>query len=160
MTVYESEIPGVGHKFELELVGGERLVVVVHHDGRRELFRRPGPEADSEKLVDLPAAAARELGTILQGAAFQTVDVADLEVPLGEAIIEWVEVPDGSPLAGRTLGEAGVRRATGAAILAVQRGDETLPNPDPAERLAPGDVLVALGTRAAQAALEALVEDG
>lgn len=160
MTVYETEIPGVGRKFELELDAGGRLVVLLHHDGRREVFRRAGPEADSEKLFDLPARTARRLGAILQGATYETVDVDDLEVPLGEAIIEWVEVGGGSDLAGATLGDARIRRETGVSVLAVQRGEETVPNPDSEERIDAGDVLVALGTREEQAALAALASDG
>ncbi len=153
MTVYESDIPGVGRKFELELDGGARLVVLVHHDGRREVFRRATPEADSEKLFDLPARAARQLGSILQGSTFETVDVADLEVPLGEAIIEWVEVDPDSPLAGTTLGDAHLRRETGVSVVAIQRGEETLPNPAPDVPIEAGDVLVVLGTREEHAAL-------
>lgn len=160
MTVYETEIPGVGRKFELELDDDTRLVVVVHHDGRREVFRRAGPEADSEKVVDLTARSARRLGAILQGSTFETVDVKDLEVPLGEAIIEWIEVEPGSSLAGVTLGDAHLRRETGASVIAVQRGDETVPNPDSDLRIQAGDVLVALGTREEQAALAALSSDG
>jgi len=158
MTVYETEIPGVGRKFELELdAGGARLVVLLHHDGRREVFRRAGPEADSEKLFDLDAQHARRLGTILTGADFETVDVADLEVPLGEAIIEWWDVAEDAQVAGETLGEAGVREATGVSLIAVQRGEMTIPNPDSSYRFQPGDVLVTLGTRAEQAAFEDLV---
>lgn len=160
MTVYESEIPGVGRKFELELEDGARLVVLLHHDGRREVFRRAGPEADSEKVADLPARTARRLGAILQGSTFETVDVEDLEVPLGEAIIEWVEVEPGSALAGATLGDARLRQETGVSVLAVQRGGETVPNPDPEVRIEAGDVLVALGTREEQAGLAALASDG
>jgi TrkA domain protein len=160
MTVYETEIPGVGRKFELELDAGGRLAVLLHHDGRREVFRRAGPEADSEKLFDLPARTARRLGAILQGATYETVDVDDLEVPLGEAIIEWVEVDGGSDLAGATLGDARLRRETGVSVLAVQRGEETVPNPDSQVRIEAGDVLVALGTREEQAALAALASDG
>lgn len=154
MTVYESEIPGVGRKFELELDDGKRLVVLVHHDGRREIFRRPSPEADSEKVVDLSAEESRRLATLLQGATFETVDVADLEVPLEGAIIEWLTVGDGSTFVGRTLGESDLRRETGASVIAIQRGDRTLPNPDPEERLEAGDVLVAIGTRAELAELD------
>jgi TrkA domain protein len=157
MTVYESEIPGVGRKFELTLDGDARLVVLIHHDGRREVFSRAGPEADSERLFDLDARTARRLGAILSGANFETVDVADLEVPLGEAIIEWWEVGAASTLAGQTLGEAGVRRETGTSVIAVQRGAETIANPDPGFRIEAGDVLVTLGTREEQAAFEDLV---
>jgi TrkA domain protein len=159
MTVFESEIPGVGRKFEIELEAdeGARLVVLLHHDGRREVFRRPGPEADSEKLFDLDARTARRLGSILTGTNFETVDVADLEVPLGEAIIEWTEVGADSALSGTTLGDAHIRRETGVSVIAVQRGDETVPNPDPGFRMETGDVLVTLGTREEQAALSALL---
>ena len=160
MTVYEADIPGVGRKFEIELDGdggGERLVVLLHHDGRREVFRRPGPEADSEKLFDLDARTARRLGSILTGTNFETVDVSELEVPLGGAIIEWWEVEADSSLSGATLGEAHVRRETGVSVIAIQRGEETVPNPDSGFRIEPGDVLVTLGTRQEQAAFEDLV---
>lgn len=158
MTVYETDIPGVGRKFEIEVDedAGARLVVLLHHDGRREVFRRPSPDADSEKLFDLDSRSARRLGSILTGTNFETVDVSELEVPLGEAIIEWTEVEAGSSLAGVTLGEAHVRRDTGVSVIAIQRGEETIPNPDPGFRIDPGDVLVTLGTREEQAAFEDL----
>ena len=158
MTVYETDIPGVGRKFEVEVEeGGARIVVLLHHDGRREVFHRAGPETDSEKLFDLDARSARRLGSILTGTNFETVDVADLEVPLGEAIIEWWEVGEGSDLAGSTLGATDLRSATGVSVIAIQRGAETVANPDPQERIDAGDVLVTLGTREEQAAFEGLV---
>ncbi len=59
MTVYETDIPGVGHKFELELNSEERLIVIIHHDGRRELYRRPSENEDSVQLVSLTGKQAR-----------------------------------------------------------------------------------------------------
>lgn len=59
MTVYETDVPGVDHKFELELDGEERLVVIVHHDGQRDLYRRPAPNADSVELASLTGRQAR-----------------------------------------------------------------------------------------------------
>ena len=158
MRVYESEVPGVGRKFELELTGDKSAVVVVHHDGRCELFRRDGPDADGEKLLDLKGEQANRLGSILEGAYFESVDVDSLSVPLGDAIIEWVEVVDDSPVAGTTLGESRIRTETGASIIAIQRGEETVSNPPPETELEPGDLLVAVGTREEQADLDALVE--
>jgi TrkA domain protein len=157
MTVYETDIPGVGRKFEVELDGEERAVVIIHHDGKREVFRRPAADADSERVFSLSGEQARRLGSILGGAYFQPVELEDAEVPLGDAFIEWVTVDEGSPLAGRSLGGAGVRAETGVSVLAVQRGEETHANPDPEFELEPGDVLVALGTREEQAALADLV---
>jgi TrkA domain protein len=158
MRVYESEVPGVGRKFELELSGGTHVVVVVHHDGRCELFRRDGSDADGEKILDLKGEQANRLGSILEGAYFESVDVDSLSVPLGEAIIEWVEVGPGSPVAGETLQQANVRSETGVSIIAIQRGEETVANPVPETTLEPGDLLVAVGTREEQAELVALVE--
>lgn len=157
MTVYEADIPGVGRKFEVDVDDGARAVVIIHHDGRREVFRRPDPEADSEKLMDLSAAQARRVGSILSGAYFESVPTEDLTVPLGEAIIEWVDVGERSPLAGDTLGEAHVRRETGASVIAIQRGEQTIANPDSDTTIEAGDILVTLGTREEQAAVEALV---
>jgi len=158
MRVYESEVPGVGRKFELELTGERSVVVVLHHDGRCELFRREGPDADGEKILDLKGEQANRLGSILEGAYFESVDVDSLSVPLGDAIIEWVEVSPDSPVAGKTLGESKIRTETGTSIIAIQRGEETVSNPPPETELEPGDLLVAVGTREEQAELDALVE--
>lgn len=158
MTIYETDIPGVGHKFELELDDGSRVVVLVHHDGRREVFRRPDPDADSEKVFDLASGQAREFAAMLQGTGFETVDLDSLDVPLGDAIIEWVTVPDGSPLAGETLGDCNIRGETGASVIAVQRGKETVANPDRDFVVERDDILVSLGSRKEQSALEDLVE--
>jgi TrkA domain protein len=158
MSVYETDIPGVGRKFELELRGDSRVVVVVHHDGRCELFYREDTETDGQKILDLTRDEANKLGAILEGAYFESVDVDELTVPLGDAIIEWIDVPDDSQLVGKALGESNVRRETGVSIIAIQRDDETVSNPDPDFDIEAGDLLVAIGTREEHAALKTLVE--
>jgi len=157
MSVFETDIPGVGRRFEMELAGETSLVVVVHHDGRCELFRREGPDADSEKILDLNSDQANKLGSILEGAYFESVDVDQLTVPLGEAIIEWFEVAPESAIANDALADTQIRRETGVSIIAVQRGTETIPNPDPEFVIRPDDILVGVGTREEQAELEALI---
>lgn len=158
MTVYETDVPGVGRKFELEL-DGARAVVLLHHDGRVELFRRSDPDADSEKLFELTSRQANHLGSILEGAYFETVDTDRLDVPLGEAIIQWHTVEADSGLAGRTLAESNLRADAGVSVLAVQRGGETIPNPAPNFRMEPGDLLVVLGTREQHATVESRCTD-
>ena len=151
MTVYETDVPGIGKKFELDLAGKARAVVVLHHDGRVEVFRRESPDADSEKVFDLTNRQANRLGSILEGAYFESVASEELSVPLGDAIIEWVDIDGDSPVAGQTLAESDLRNVSGVSVLAVQRGSETIPNPDADFRIEPGDILVALGTREQQA---------
>ncbi|WP_435346148.1 cation:proton antiporter regulatory subunit [Haloarchaeobius sp. HRN-SO-5] len=157
MTVYETDVPGVGRKFEVELDDDERLVVLIHHDGRRELFHRPKPEADSRRIADMDGSSARQLGAILAGAYFQPLELDQTQVPLGEAILEWVSIDETSPIAGQTLAESDVRNQTGVSVIAVQRDDETVPNPPPGFDIEADDVLVALGTREQQRALREFV---
>ncbi|QLG27725.1 cation:proton antiporter regulatory subunit [Halorarum halophilum] len=161
MTIYETEVPGVGHKFELELDGDERLIVLIHHDGKREVYLRPGENEDSEKLFGLTGKRARQLGSILEGAYFQPVEMDDIQVPLGESIIEWVEIGADSPVVGDTLQEASIRNRTGVSVVAIQRGEETIANPRPDVTIEAGDMLVSLGTREEQQAFEELLgEEG
>jgi len=159
MTIYETDVPGVGKKFEVDIGGDARLVVVLHHDGKREVFRKDDPNADAERLFTLSGERARKVGAILQGAYFQPVETSEVEVPLGEAIIEWLDVEDDSALVDQSLSEARLRERTGASIVAIQRGSETIPNPAPEETVDAGDILVTLGTRTELAELETLIAD-
>lgn len=148
VTVYESDLPGVGKKHEIDLDDGSRLVIVTHNTGRRDVFRRADADADSEKLVELTDSEARTVGTILEGAYFQPVRSQAIETMLGSDVaLEWAEVDADSALAGKTLAAANVRAETGVSVLAVQRGEETIANPDPDTRIEAGDTLVVLGSR-------------
>lgn len=148
MTVYESDLPGVGKKHEIDLPDGSQLVVVTHNEGRREVFLRSDPQADSEKLFELPDKLARQVGTILEGAYFQPVKSQDIETLLGgDTLLEWVDVGENSPIAGRTLGESDLRATTGASVVAIERGEEVIPSPGGETTVHAGDRLVVVGTR-------------
>ena len=157
MTVYETDIPGVGRKYELELDGDDTLVVVVHHDSKRDVYRRSAETDESTRLFGLSGEQARRLGAVLEGTYFRPVELDRVEVPLGDAIIEWYELAPEAPLADATLAEVGVWSETGAKIIAVQRGGETHPSPNPDFRTRAGDVIVAVGTRAEQESLREYV---
>ncbi len=160
MVIYEADVPGVGKRYEVETGSGERAVVIVHHDGKRELFRRSSPDADAEKLFEFGAEEARQVATSLEGTDFQPLDLEDIDVPLGGAVIEWTEIPEGSPVAGEAMGEAHLGKQTGVTVAAIQRGDETFGNPGAETTLEAGDILVSIGSRAEQDALDELLETG
>jgi len=68
----------------------------------------------------------------------------DMELRLEEALI-----PEGSPLDGRSLADAGIPKRTGLVVLALQRsrsGEDPLYNPGPDTRLTSGDVMIVLGS--------------
>lgn len=160
MVIYEAEVPGVGKRFEVETGDDERFVVIVHHDGKREVFRRDGPDADAEKLFDLSSSQAREISTVLEGADFQPLDLDDANLPLGEAIMEWVELPAESPLVGESLEAAQIGEQAGVTIAAIQRDGETIGSPGADEVLSAGDILVVIGGHTDQSAFQSMVETG
>lgn len=148
MTIYESDLPGVGKKHEIELADGSRLVIVTHNTGRREVFKRPTPDDDSERLFELSDELARQVGTILEGAYFQPVKTDRIETLLGgNTVLEWVDVAEGSTLIGQTLADADVRQQFGVSIIAIQRGPDTIPSPGGNTTVEAGDTLVVLGPR-------------
>ena len=160
MAVYESDLPGVGKKFEIDLDDDSQLVVVIHNTGKRELFLRPDPDADSEKLFELSDKLARQIGTIMEGAYFQPIETETIETVIAEdSLIEWMKLTDDSPVAGQTLRNANIRERTGASIIAIQRGDETISNPTPDTELRADDTLVAVGSREQHDDLQEYVTD-
>ena len=83
-------------------------------------------------------------------------------VTLDNGIQLWVEeltIGANSGLAGKTVGEADVRRRTGVTLVALLRhASGTTTMPDAHTRLEPGDELIVLGTREQLAALAELTD--
>ena len=158
MTIEESDLPGVGKTHVVDLDGDTDLIIVTHNTGKREVFRRPTPDADSEKLFELNDDLARTVGTILEGAYFQPVEAEKQETTLpGGILLEWYEIQPGSPLAGETIESAAVGRETGANIVAIQRGEDTVESPDAESELQEGDTVVVIGTSEECTAFEDLL---
>jgi monovalent cation:H+ antiporter-2, CPA2 family len=65
--------------------------------------------------------------------------------------IEWVSLPQGCALIGKSAVQAEVRQKTGASIVTVLRGEEVIVNPGPEVVFHEGDVLAVLATPAQQA---------
>jgi len=84
MKVEEVVLPGVGRKFIMELQSGDRLVVVIHYSGKRELqYYRKGEEDEPTAALDLTEEEARELGAILAGVLFHPEAVGETQSKLG-----------------------------------------------------------------------------
>ena len=92
-----------------------------------ERFRRPTP-------------GSRPIGGVRR--------LEELSADLGELPIATYEVTDEAWAAGRTLADLDLRARTGALIIAVRRGDLSLPSPPPETRIEPGDLLYLMGSAA------------
>jgi monovalent cation:H+ antiporter-2, CPA2 family len=73
--------------------------------------------------------------------------------------IVWRELEAGNPLAGLTVAQASIRAGTGASIVAIIRGGQVIPNPDPAIGFAPGDVVGFIGGKEQIAAVDRLLHE-
>jgi CPA2 family monovalent cation:H+ antiporter-2 len=60
--------------------------------------------------------------------------------------LEWLVVAEGSPVAGRTLADSGLRAAAGASVVAIGRQDAIHSNPGPTEVIEVGDRIAVIGT--------------
>jgi TrkA domain protein len=155
----ETRLPGIGTKYVLTPAAGGRVTVVLHHDGQREIYyaRR---ESDQPSVVTLNDDEARQLGAALGGAWERPRIVEELELDLGELQIEWIPVPDSSPLIGRTLAECRFRAEVGITVIAILRDPEPVSGALPTDRLQQGDTLVTVGKAGNYAAFRRRLAEG
>ncbi|SRR6266508_3398100 len=157
----ETRMPGVGVKYVLRLDAGGRLAVILHNDGKRELYFFPGGADDEpQAVITLDDDEARQLGAVLGGAYERPKIVEDLEMALGELHIEWVPVPETSPWIGRTLADCGFRAKTGVTIIAILREPEPVSGAQPGDVVKAGDTLVTVGKAGQYAAFRRFLAEG
>ncbi|MCP8617772.1 cation:proton antiporter regulatory subunit [Salirhabdus salicampi] len=148
MNVSVSKLPGIGQKITFETAEDNMLVLIVHHTGKRELYFFEDADSDeADFAMDLTADETRELGAQLLGATYQPVDVDKVKLLKSQIIVDWVEVKTNSPFTNKTIEEAEIRNKTGATVMGVVKGDETIAVPDADTVLNPGDVLMVMGKK-------------
>ena len=144
--IKETLLPGVGVRHEFTTASGERVAVLTHRGGRREvaLYDRADPDACTT-VLHLSADDTRSLAELLGGSQVSEA-IGAVQQQVEGLAIDWLRLPPGSPASGQTIGGGRYRTQTGASIVAVLRGDATSAAPAPDFELAEGDVLVAVGT--------------
>jgi TrkA domain protein len=157
----ETRLPGVGVKYTFRTAQGGRLSVILHNDGRRDIyFYRRGGDDEPTAVIELHDDEARQLGAIIGGAYERPRIVEELEMALGELQIEWVPVPDSSPAIGRTLAESQLRAQTGVTVIAILREPEPVSGARPEDVIQQGDTLVAVGKAGQFAKFRRLLTEG
>ncbi len=158
--IRETRLPGVGMKYTLPLDGGGRVTVILHNDGQREIYWFRRGDDEPRAVIRLDDDEARQLGAVLGGAYERPKIVEDLEMALGDLLIEWIPVPDDSPAIGRTLAELGFRQKTGITIIAMLRDPEPVTGAQPHDVVQRGDTLVTVGKAGEYAAFRRMLEHG
>jgi voltage-gated potassium channel len=104
--------------------------------------------AGADAVVAPQAVGAERLALMAQQPELaQIFDIMVNGSPV-EFRVEELDIAPDCVMAGKTIMDSGIRQETGALILAVEGGDETVMiNPGPNVRLTPGERLVVVGTK-------------
>jgi TrkA domain protein len=136
--VSETQLPGVGVRHEFTTSQGERLTVLTHRTGRRELAVCDRQDPDRcTTMLHLSPDDTRTLAELL-GATHVSESLAAVPQRIEGLAIDWITVPEGARVVGTTIAESALRTRTGASVVAVVHGSTTIPAPDPEYR-GPGD---------------------
>jgi TrkA domain protein len=144
--ISETKLPGVGTLHEFECRSGDRVGVISHHAGRREMVIYDADDHDrvSESITITPD-EARALADLLGGTSvIERLD--DLRHDIAGLVIDWLPISRHSPFVGHAIGDTALRTRTGVSIVALVRGDDALPAPGPDETLRADDTAVVVGT--------------
>lgn len=160
--IKETDLPGIGRKFLLNTRSGDKLVVIVHDDGRRELyhFYREDPD-DSISMVTLDDEESRCIAAILGGMAYRPQSLDTVEVALGDMVIDWYKIEPEAFAIGKTIGELGIRQLTGGTVIAIIEHDQSKTiNPGPESMIKNGATVVILGEKSQVKACKQLLSHG
>lgn len=152
--VRETELPGVGVRYEFTTSSGEPVSVLVHRTGKREImvYDRDDPDR-CHTALRLSADDALTLVEVL-GASRVIASLAAAQQDLAGLAIDWLTVASTSQWVGRTLAEAAVHTRTGVSVVAVIRAGDAIHAPGADFELHPDDRVVAIGTAEGVAQLE------
>ena len=161
-AILESSLPGVGHKFQIETAAGDRLTIVIHDDGRRELyhFQRRHPDRVAS-VVTLQDSEARQVAGILGGLTYVPKALPSAELVLEDLVLEWVNIEGEWACVGKTIRDLQVRTVTGASIVCIiEENRQKHINPEADTRLNEKATLIVAGDRQTLQALKQLLRDG
>ncbi|TCK03365.1 cation:proton antiporter regulatory subunit [Phorcysia thermohydrogeniphila] len=147
MFVKEGELPGIGKKYSIKTENGDTIVIVIHHTGKREIYYFEDENEEPTAVIELTDEEARTLGTILVGALFQpTSDEEKIGFLMKHLAFEWIKIPEGSFLVGKSLKELEIRKNYGVIVVAIIREENIIVSPSPLFPLQPGDTIVVVGS--------------
>lgn len=146
-VVRESDLIGIGKKYQIETEAGDNMIVVIHDDGKRELYRSEDDDSETHCVMTLSDEESRHVAGILGGLSYKPKALETIEVALDDLRIEWYKVAEANDGVNKSIGELEVRQRTGASIIAAIKGDDTVINPGPDYVITPNTTLVIAGKK-------------
>ncbi|MEJ2332675.1 MAG: cation:proton antiporter [Desulfobulbaceae bacterium] len=101
------------------------------------------PQQDIDRFMTEVRAGGYQM---LRAQPRSLVSICDMSGCLSDSEMKVIQLEEGSPFAGKTIAEIGMRRNYGVNILAIRREEKIKPNPAADTQLQTGDVLIFFGT--------------
>lgn len=145
--IEETQLPGVGLRHDFVTRAGDRIGVITHRTGRREvlIYDRHDPDACRD-VIRLDEDEGHALAEVLGGSTVAESLDTMIQQSVEGLTIDWLPATVSWSCTGHTVAETMLRAKTGVSIVAVLRGEQTMPSPTPDFRIEPGDTLVVVGT--------------
>jgi len=149
MDLREVDLPGIGRKFEAVTRRGDKVVLIVHDDGRREVHHYDDDDFDeSISSVTFTDEEARQMAGILGGLVYKPKDLEKIELELDDLVIEWVKINEDSIAVNRTIADLDIRNRYDISIIALLKADKSKTlNPGADTLIEKGDTIVFSGER-------------
>lgn len=145
--IEETQLPGVGLRHDFVTRAGDRIGVITHRTGRRELMLYDQADPDScREVVRLDEDEGHALAEVLGGTHVAESLDKMIQQSVEGLTIDWLPATESWSCTGHTVAETMLRARTGVSIVAVVRGEQTFPSPTPDFRIEAGDTLVVVGT--------------
>ncbi len=98
MNVRESELPGIGQKVEVITKNHDKISIILHDDGRKELYYFDENDHDEcLASVEFNDEEARQISAILGGMTYKPKALESVEVALDDLVIEWFKAESHAP---------------------------------------------------------------
>ncbi|EOT1974739.1 cation:proton antiporter regulatory subunit [Staphylococcus pseudintermedius] len=151
-------IPGVGTKYSLTTTNNDIVHVILHYNGKREIYITDEDE-DVLANIGLNETEAREIALKLMDVNHDTMEKQAFErfsLLRKQMLVDWIKVSQLSPLKGINIEEAEHRVPNGVNIVGISRGSDIIAKPESTELIHEGDILLVIGYNEAVSEFEAV----
>ena len=96
------------------------MVIVIHDDGRREMYHFDSDHEESISSISLRDSEARQIAPILGGMVYKPRALENVEMVFEGLAIEWFKV-ENAPSNWKTIGNLEIRKTYSVTIIAVMK---------------------------------------